>query len=198
MRSDLLDPDRGNGLVGWAIRQLALWLGGGFAVYWLITNYGLIRPSDAPPAVKPVQAEGPPIENQPEPTVLGRAAPPAHYSLTLRARPDGYVYVRAAVNGIEMPMAFDTGASTVVLTRADAVKAGVAGNLNFSKPVWTANGRTFAAPVELRSIRIGQLEIDDVHAEVAQNLSVSLLGQTFLSRLESYRMQDGILTLSWH
>ena len=196
MRGDLLEPDRGSGLVGWALRQLALWLAGGFAAYWLVTNYGLMRPS-APSAPKS-QAESAPIENQPEPTVLGRAAAAASYSLALRARSDGYVYVKAAVNGIDVPMAFDTGAATVSLTRADAIKAGVAGNLNFSQAFQTANGRAFGAPVMLRSIRIGQLEIADVHAVVMQNLSVSLLGQSFLSRLESYRMQDGVMTLTWH
>jgi clan AA aspartic protease (TIGR02281 family) len=53
------------------------------------------------------------------------------------------------------------------------------------------------APVTLREIRIGQLVIEDVNAIVLQNLNVSLLGQTFLNRLHSYQMQDGVLTLTW-
>jgi aspartyl protease family protein len=96
-----------------------------------------------------------------------------------------------------MVMAFDTGASSVALTQADALKAGVAGNLNYSVPIGTANGRNMGAPVTLREIRIGQLVIEDVNAIVLQNLNVSLLGQTFLNRLHSYRMQDGVLTLTW-
>ena len=30
-----------------------------------------------------------------------------------------------------------------------------------------------------------------------QNMQISLLGQTFLSRLRSYQMQNGVLTLTW-
>ena len=116
---------------------------------------------------------------------------------SLRARPDGYTYVKASVNGSEMVMAFDTGASVVSLTQADAIKAGVAGSLNYSLSFSTANGRSRGAPVMLREIRIGQLVITDVQAIVMQNLNQSLLGQTFLSRLQSYQMQNGVLTLTW-
>ena len=94
-------------------------------------------------------------------------------------------------------MAFDTGASVVSLTQADAIKAGVAGNLNYSLVFRTANGSTRGAPVMLREIRIGQLAIEDVKAVVMQNMQISLLGQTFLSRLRSYQMQNGVLTLTW-
>jgi aspartyl protease family protein len=196
MRDDFLEPNRGGGMIGWALRQIVIWLVGGFAVYWMVTNYGLLRP--AAPAVKP-QAESTPVVAAPETqlTVLGRPVPVAVNSLELRARPDGYAYVKASVNGMPMVMAFDTGASVVALTQADALKAGVAGNLNYSVSIGTANGRNMGAPVVLREIRIGQLVIEDVNAIVMQNLNVSLLGQTFLNRLHSYQMQDGVLTLTW-
>jgi aspartyl protease family protein len=61
----------------------------------------------------------------------------------------------------------------------------------------TANGRALGAPVMLREIRVGQLVIEDVRAVVMQNMRISLLGQTFLSRLHGYQMQDGVLTLTW-
>ena len=44
---------------------------------------------------------------------------------------------------------------------------------------------------------MGKLEIDNVKAVVMPNLDVSLLGQSFLSRLQSYQMRDGALTLTW-
>ena len=131
------------------------------------------------------------------PQPLGQAVPPVINSLSLRARENGYAYVRASVNGADMVMAFDTGAAMVSLTQADAIRAGVAGNLNYSLSFSTANGRGRGAPVMLREIRIGQLVIPDVRAVVMENMQVSLLGQTFLSRLHSYQMQDGVLTLTW-
>ena len=46
-------------------------------------------------------------------------------------------------------------------------------------------------------VRIDQLSISDVPAAVVENLNISLLGMSFLSRLESYEMRDGKLTISW-
>jgi aspartyl protease family protein len=195
MRDDFFEPERGSGVMGWALRQLVFWLIGGLVAYWFVTSYGLVRPSA--PAVKP-QAESAPATAAPEQkVVLGRQVQVASNSLTLRARTDGYVYVKASVNGSPMTMAFDTGAAVVSLTQADAIKAGVAGSLNYSMAFTTANGRALGAPVMLREIRIGQLVIEDVQAVVMQNMSVSLLGQTFLKRLESYQMRDGVMTLTW-
>lgn len=53
------------------------------------------------------------------------------------------------------------------------------------------------APIVLREVRIGQLAIGDVPAAVLENLDMSLLGQSFLSRLKSYEMHDGKLTIAW-
>jgi aspartyl protease family protein len=67
----------------------------------------------------------------------------------------------------------------------------------FNGRVQTANGTARMAPVTLREIRIGQLSIYDVHAGVLENLNVSLLGMSFLSRWQGYEMRDGKLTISW-
>jgi clan AA aspartic protease (TIGR02281 family) len=53
------------------------------------------------------------------------------------------------------------------------------------------------APVTLREIRIGQLSIYNVPAAVLEKVNVSLLGMSFLSRLQGYEMRDGKLTISW-
>jgi predicted aspartyl protease len=53
------------------------------------------------------------------------------------------------------------------------------------------------APVILREVRIDQLSLYDVPASVIEKLPVSLLGMTVLSRLRSWEMQDGRLTITW-
>jgi clan AA aspartic protease (TIGR02281 family) len=53
------------------------------------------------------------------------------------------------------------------------------------------------APVTLREIRIDQLSVFDVPAAVVEKLDISLLGMSFLSRLEGYEMREGKLTISW-
>jgi aspartyl protease family protein len=47
-------------------------------------------------------------------------------------------------------------------------------------------------------VRIGQLVIEDVDAAVVDSpLTVSLLGMSFLRRLEGYEIRDGALVLGW-
>jgi aspartyl protease family protein len=53
------------------------------------------------------------------------------------------------------------------------------------------------APVTLREVRIDQLSFYDVPAAVIENLDISLLGMSFLSRLRGYEMRDGKLRISW-
>ena len=60
------------------------------------------------------------------------------------------------------------------------------------------NGIARAARITLREIRIGQLSIYDIPAFVEEKLPISLLGQSFLTRLDGYEMRDGVLTLNWN
>lgn len=141
--------------------------------------------------------------------VAGELAPPG-YSLTVRSeqdgehavrvrrRPDGHFAVRGAINGQPMTLLVDTGASTVVLKPADAARAGIdTRNLGYTAAVQTANGTTYAAPVRLRSITIGPIELRDVEALVAKpgSLNENLLGMSFLRRLRSYEFSKDFLTL---
>jgi aspartyl protease family protein len=191
-----LEPDRGSGLVGWAVKQVVLWLAGAFAVYMIVANLPQFRVLGPNAVLRPVAASA----NGPR----GAASEPrqpvgsATNQLTLRARNDGHVLLNAEVNGVPIQFLIDTGATWVSLTREDAARAGVAGGLNYSVAMTTANGVAKAAPVTLRRVRIGELEVDDVSATVLQEQGgVSLLGQSFLNRLHSYEMRDGTLTLTW-
>jgi len=119
-------------------------------------------------------------------------------AVRVRRRPDGHFVVRGSVNGEAMTLLVDTGASTVVLRPADAERAGIdTQSLDFTVPVHTANGTTYAAPVRLRSLAVGPLVADDVDALVARPGSVkeNLLGMSFLRRLRSYEFSKDFLTL---
>jgi aspartyl protease family protein len=119
-------------------------------------------------------------------------------NLVYTANQQGHVILDAAVNGAAVRMLVDTGASLVVLTREAAGAAGIhPSQLVFDHRVSTANGPARMARVTLREIRLGQLSINDVPAAVLENLNISLLGMSFLSRLQSYEMRDGRLTISW-
>lgn len=119
-------------------------------------------------------------------------------AVRIRRRGDGHFAASTTVNSVRLSMMVDTGASTVVLRQADAKAAGVdLRTLDYSIPVSTANGQTFAARVRLKSMSIGSIQIDNVEALVAKPgaLRESLLGMTFLSRLRSYEFSGEFLTL---
>jgi aspartyl protease family protein len=95
-------------------------------------------------------------------------------------------------------MVLDTGASSVVLTHADARAAGLPLDmLDYSVNIDTANGRTHAAPVTLDRLTIGGLEERSVDALVVQpgQLRTSLLGMSFLNRLQSWQVSGDRLML---
>ncbi|MGA7789455.1 MAG: TIGR02281 family clan AA aspartic protease [Xanthobacteraceae bacterium] len=106
--------------------------------------------------------------------------------------------VAAAINGAPVHMVLDTGASSVVLTQDDAKKAGLPlALLDYSVSIDTANGRTRAAPVTLDRIAVGSLEEKSVDALVVQpgQLKTSLLGMSFLNRLQSWQVAGDRLVL---
>ena len=131
---------------------------------------------------------------------LGGAAAAGPVSeLVLQAGAHGHFIVEASVNGEPLRFMVDTGASSIFLTPDDAARLGwPPQRLTFSERYGTAAGEVRAAPVRLRSLRIGQLELYDLPASVGEDPgSISLLGMTFLQRLEGYQVRGDTLTLSW-
>jgi aspartyl protease family protein len=95
-------------------------------------------------------------------------------------------------------MALDTGASAVVLTQDAAKAAGLPLEvLSYTVPVDTANGRTRAASVTLDRVAVGDIVERGVPALVAQpgQLRTSLLGMSFLNRLESWEVRGDRLVM---
>jgi aspartyl protease family protein len=106
--------------------------------------------------------------------------------------------VLGQINGARIAMILDTGASTIVLTREDAKAAGLPLEvLTYTANIDTANGRTRAAPVTLDRIAVGGLVERSVEALVAQpgQLKTSLLGMSFLNRLQSWEVRGDRLLL---
>jgi aspartyl protease family protein len=106
--------------------------------------------------------------------------------------------ISAQINGARTAMVLDTGASSVVLTPDDAKAAGLPLEvLDYTVSIDTANGRTHAAPVTLDRVAIGGLEERSVEALVVQpgQLKTSLLGMSFLNRLQSWQVSGDRLLL---
>ncbi len=106
--------------------------------------------------------------------------------------------ISAHINGVRVPMVLDTGASSVVLTQQDARAAGLPLEiLNYTVNIDTANGRTRAAQVTLDRLAVGGLEERSVEALIVQpgQLRTSLLGMSFLNRLQSWQVSGNRLIL---
>lgn len=119
-------------------------------------------------------------------------------SATFRRGMGGHFEINATVNGHTTPMIFDTGASAVVLTIADAEAAGIdTDGLAFTIPVSTANGTGRAARVRLDRIEVGGIVRERVVAFIAEDgaLEMSLLGMTFLETLSRYSVTQNSLEL---
>jgi aspartyl protease family protein len=129
--------------------------------------------------------------------VPGRAAGRGRNVEIARGRGGSFAVI-TRVNGARVEMVLDTGASAVVLTHDAAKAAGLPLEvLAYSVAVDTANGRTRAAPVTLDRIAVGGIVERAVPALIAQpgQLRVSLLGMSFLNRLERWEVRGDRLSL---
>ena len=117
--------------------------------------------------------------------------------VTIRENSDGHFIANAEVEGVRVRFLVDTGASEVVLSRADAKRIGIdIDELSYTMPVSTANGTMMVAPIRLRMIKVGDIEIKWINAEVAgDGLDGSLLGMSYLRRLSSYEFSRRRLIL---
>jgi aspartyl protease family protein len=112
--------------------------------------------------------------------------------------PGGEFNVRTEVNGRRIPMLVDTGASSVVLTPEAAKAAGLPVEmLRYDVPIETAKGRGRAASVVLDRVAVGNITERRVPALVSEpgDLKTSLLGMSFLNRLESFEVRGARLML---
>lgn len=116
----------------------------------------------------------------------------------LRRGWDGHYRADAKINGMDMRMMIDTGASMVLIPYKDVDRLGIdPASLDYSMPVTTANGRSAVAPIQLSSIKIGPIAIFDIPAAVAQpgRLKTGLLGMSFLDRLSETSFKGDRLIL---
>ncbi|WP_299324203.1 TIGR02281 family clan AA aspartic protease [Parasphingopyxis sp.] len=98
---------------------------------------------------------------------------------------DGHFYADVRINGATSRMLIDTGASSVVLTREDAQRAGIQARPGeFTATAQTAGGPIPLKPVTIDRVALGPVDSHNVPAMVAENdLPISLLGQSFLERV---------------
>lgn len=140
-----------------------------------------------------VDASGRAIEKAPDQGRVGNG----FASNTIQRSPDGHFYLDAMVNGASVHFLIDTGASTVALTKRDAQAAGVQfASGEFNTVGQGAGGAVAMKSVTLDRVAAGALEAHNVDAVVIDSdLSVSLLGQSWLRQVGTVSIEGDTMTL---
>lgn len=118
-------------------------------------------------------------------------------AIVLTRAADGHYYAPGNADGAALRFLVDTGATVVALTQSDAELLG-----HFLNPgELTVVGRGVSGAVRGKSIMIERLSVGDISADkvsaviIPEGLPVSLLGQSFLSRIAHVTISDNRMTL---
>lgn len=116
--------------------------------------------------------------------------------LRVRVADDGHYWVRGTVNGVEARFLIDSGASFTALSADLATRAGLDIDPMRVAMLDTANGPVEASRSSIDKLEIGPLRTSDLPVVVSPAFGkMNVVGMNFLSKLESWQVNDGELVL---
>lgn len=166
------------------VRNIAIWAGIAVAL-----GFGYVFYHQIKEAALDVRSE----------LVPGYAAKVNANTIAFTENRDGDFSVIGSVNGTAVEFLVDTGATDIVLSPADAERAGIdLSSLHFNRAYETANGEGRGAAAIVDRLEIGPVKLFDVPVSVnATKMRSSLLGMAFLKRMKSFEMKGRKLYLRW-
>ena len=170
--------------VGHTLRNIALWLG----IFALLAIAYMLKDPFEQTLLR--------LQSQ---LISGSAVETAPHEITINADENGDFYIWGSVNGATVRFAVDTGASDIVLSPADAKRAGIdIASLTYGGQYETANGIGHGAFVTLEKLAVGPIALIEVPASVDSTaMHSSLLGMAFLKRLKSFEFSKDKLILHY-
>ena len=164
---------------------------GAIALAGLVLVGAQLRAGDEPDQARVVAA--PALTSDDETDAVPVAA---SGGIRLKRSSDSHFYALAQVNGTPVRFLIDTGSSSVVLTRQDALRSGI-GAGDYAARGIGAGGEVRLMPTILNRLVLGPVAADNVPAMVAEEgkIPVSLLGQSFLARAGSVTISGDSLVL---
>jgi len=106
----------------------------------------------------------------------------------LKADGAGHFFTTGAINGAAVRFMVDTGATFVSIGAAEAKRIGISPAGGQRGMSHTANGLTEVTKVKLGTVRVGEVTLHNIDAVIHSNdLPVTLLGMSFLNRMEMQR-----------
>ncbi|SDH33615.1 retropepsin-like aspartic protease family protein [Propionivibrio dicarboxylicus] len=123
--------------------------------------------------------------------VVQRPQADARTVAVITADTAGHFLANGSINGMTVRFIVDTGASLVSIGASEARRLGIDPSSGSSGVAQTANGLTQVSRVRLKTVKVGEIVLNDVEAVVhAQDMPVVLLGMSFLNRMEMQRNGD--------
>jgi len=111
--------------------------------------------------------------------------------IVLAAGLGGHFRTAGSINQRPVEFLVDTGATYVSMDAATADRIGLDWQHGNARPMGTANGVAVAYDVLLTTVRIGDVEVNNVKAVVmGATMGYLLLGNSFLSRFDMQRTGD--------
>jgi len=128
---------------------------------------------------------------------LGGGSDAGVASVTLYQNAQGHFVSECKINGAPLKFIVDTGATSVALNSGDARFAKIDYKRGEPMQVATANGVVTAYRVTIAQLKIGEITLNQVEANVLEGGSppIVLLGMSALNRLDMKR-QDIAMTLT--
>jgi aspartyl protease family protein len=119
--------------------------------------------------------------------------------IVVKRAQDGHYYLFGQINDNRIKFMVDTGASGVVVSKEVAKKVGIdINNLKFNYISYTANGEVRTARFAVAKFKVGNLVLYNFSIEVTEGeLGISLLGMSFLEKLEYYKFDNDELYLKY-
>lgn len=120
--------------------------------------------------------------------VKSQSASTAGATAVLTADHNGHFLTTGNINGTTVRFLVDTGATMISLGASEARRIGIDAGKGQSAVVNTANGQAAVSRVKLDTVRVGEIVLNGVDALVhQQDMPVTLLGMSFLNRMEMQR-----------
>lgn len=118
----------------------------------------------------------------------------------IRMASDGHFWANVSLNGVKRRMLVDSGATVTAISPKTASAAGVSPQPNLVPVILnTANGMVRAQTGSLEELRLGNVIARDLKVVVSPAFgNMNVLGMNFLSKLKSWRVEDGILVMVPH
>ncbi len=130
--------------------------------------------------------------------VMGQADQHAEgQNLRVKMADDGHFWVDGEINGTAARFLVDSGATITAVSDDVAMKAGL--NVDMNGPglmMQTANGPAVARRSSIAGLAIGPIHTSDLPIVVSDRFNgVNVLGMNFLSRLRSWRVENGEMVM---